>query len=105
MFLSDTPSDNWWSSLDKSDDSSRTWSVLLVNGLFVGWATIIVLLRAITKCSMAMKLFLDDCKPGLVLFLFLFLFLLLPRVLLGYTILRCTLGTLTYIMCKHTTWN
>lgn len=65
MFLtSETPSGNWWASLDLSNDSSRTWSVLFVNGLFMGWAVLVVLLRVFTKCFMATRLFVDDCKPS-----------------------------------------
>lgn len=62
MFLSDAPSNSSWSSLDKSDDSSRIWSVLLVNRLFLAMVAVIISLRMFTKFFMAMRLFLDDCK-------------------------------------------
>lgn len=60
MFLSDTD-DSWWSSLDTSDHSSITWSILLVNGLFFGLVALVVSLRIFTKVFTRFRLFADDC--------------------------------------------
>lgn len=62
MFLSDTPTASEWSALDTSDSSSRTWSVLLTNGLLVGAVAVVVSMRIFTKVFMTASLFVDDCK-------------------------------------------
>lgn len=45
-----------------TDQTSRAWSVLTVNILFICLVAIVVSLRAFTKHSMTRKLYLEDCK-------------------------------------------
>lgn len=65
MFVSDAPTASQWASLDTSDHSSHRWTILIVNGLFLGLVAVVILLRIVTKISTATRLFLDDCKPGI----------------------------------------
>lgn len=65
MFLNDdTPTASEWSALDMSGHSSRTGTILLTNGLFVGAVAVVVSMRIFTKVFMTASLFLDDCKSG-----------------------------------------
>lgn len=63
MFISDTPTASQWAALDTSDHSSREWTILIVNGVFLGLVAIVILLRILTKIMTVTKLFLDDCQP------------------------------------------
>lgn len=62
MFISDTLTEDEWSSLDKSDHSSRACMVLILNGLFLGLVLVVTSLRMFTKIFMAANLVLDDCE-------------------------------------------
>lgn len=48
-----------------TDHTSRAWSVLTVNILFICLVAIVVSLRAFTKRLMTRKLYLEDCKLAL----------------------------------------
>lgn len=75
MFISDTPTESQWASLDTSDHSSRAWSILLVNGMFVGVVVVVIFLRLWTKIFMITKLSSDDCKPSIRFFTYFIMFL------------------------------
>lgn len=62
MFVSDTPSAAEWASLDKSDNSSRAASIMIINGMFIGQVLLITFLRMFTKIFMSARLFIDDCE-------------------------------------------
>lgn len=48
--------------IDRSDDPSLVWSVVLSNGLFIPLVAIFITLRLFTKFSIAKQVFLDDCQ-------------------------------------------
>lgn len=62
MFLADPPTEAEWAALDKSDQSSRSMSILLINSIFMGLVAVVIGLRLFTKIFMTAKLFLDDCE-------------------------------------------
>lgn len=64
MFVSDAPTASQWASLDTTNHSSHTWTILIVNGVFLALVAVVIMLRIVTKIYTATRLFLDDCKPG-----------------------------------------
>lgn len=62
MFVHESLGDEALGAASPTDHTSRAWSVLTVNILFICLVAIVVSLRAFTKHSMMRKLYLEDCK-------------------------------------------
>lgn len=62
MFVHESLGDDALGAASTTDHTSRAWSVLTVNILFICLVAIVVSLRAFTKRLMTRKLYLEDCK-------------------------------------------
>lgn len=62
MFVHESIGDDALGAASTFDHTSRAWSVLTVNILFICLVAIVVSLRAFTKRLMTRKLYLEDCK-------------------------------------------
>lgn len=62
MFVHESLGHDALGAASTTDHTSRAWSVLTVNILFICLVAIVVSLRAFTKRSMTRKLYLEDCK-------------------------------------------
>lgn len=62
MFVDESLGHDDLAAFSTADHTSRAWSVLTVNSLFIGLVAVFMSLRAFTKFSMTRKLYLDDCK-------------------------------------------
>ncbi|KAL1870752.1 hypothetical protein Daus18300_005072 [Diaporthe australafricana] len=60
MFVDESLGHDDLAAFSTADHSSRAWSVLTVNILFMGLVAVFMSLRAFTKFSMTRKLYLDD---------------------------------------------
>lgn len=65
MFVHESLGDDALGAASATDHTSRAWSVLTVNILFICLVAIVVSLRAFTKRLMTRKLYLEDCKLAL----------------------------------------